>query len=157
MNNYRGKIGRLSADLREQLNQRLADGETGDPLLEWLNALPAVRDMLCREFAGHPITQQNLSNWRVGGYQHWLQRQERHQLIQQLAQDIQTDGVALSHLGSTRLIVELRLATVPATAGTSQTSEKPARNHAKFPRIQVNPADTSISLPPRFWPSPGNA
>jgi hypothetical protein len=23
----------------------------------------------------------------------------------------------------------------------------------KFPRIQVNPADTSISFPPRFWPS----
>ena len=26
----------------------------------------------------------------------------------------------------------------------------------KFPRIQVNPADTSISFPPRIWPSRNN-
>jgi hypothetical protein len=66
MNNYRGKNGRLPARPGEPLNQRLDAGETGDPLLEWLNALPAMPAMPDRKLAGHPIRQQYLSPWRVG-------------------------------------------------------------------------------------------
>ena len=55
MNHYRGKNGRLPAGPGESLNQRLEAGETGEPRLEWLNALPAVQARLDREFAGSPI------------------------------------------------------------------------------------------------------
>ena len=41
-----GKIARLPAALREELNQRLLDGEQGQPLVEWLNSLPKVQAVL---------------------------------------------------------------------------------------------------------------
>ena len=56
-----GKIGRLPRAVREQLNRRLDNGEQGGQLLEWLNALPEVRDLVAREFGGQPIRKQNLS------------------------------------------------------------------------------------------------
>jgi len=33
--------------------------------------------VLAAEFGGSRINAQNLSNWRRGGYQHWLKQQER--------------------------------------------------------------------------------
>ena len=39
---HRGKIGRLPEEIRNRLNIRLAQGEMGDELVEWLNGLPAV-------------------------------------------------------------------------------------------------------------------
>ena len=46
MNPHRGKIGRLPEQTRNELNQRLADGQPTAPLLQWLNARPEVQDML---------------------------------------------------------------------------------------------------------------
>lgn len=71
-----GKIARLPLEIREQLNQRLADNEPTDELLAWLNALPAVQQILKKLFAGQPIKQQNLSAWKLGGYQDWERAQE---------------------------------------------------------------------------------
>lgn len=55
-----GKIARLPRDIRNQLNRRMADGETGVRLVEWLNGLPAVRAVLEQEFGGREINEQNL-------------------------------------------------------------------------------------------------
>jgi hypothetical protein len=59
-----GKIARLPAAIREQLNQRLLEGEPGKPLVEWLNGLPRVRALLAAQFQGQPIVAQNLSRWK---------------------------------------------------------------------------------------------
>ena len=83
----RGKIARLPREVREQLNRRLDDGEPGGGLLEWLNALPAVQAVLAAEFGGSRINAQNLSNWRKGGYQHWLKQQERRILVRELTEN----------------------------------------------------------------------
>ena len=71
-----GKIARLPHTLREQLNRRMADGEQGKKLVPWLNGLPEVRAVMAREFAGRPIREQNLSEWKQGGYREWLLQQE---------------------------------------------------------------------------------
>jgi hypothetical protein len=63
-----GKIVRLPQTIREQLNTRLHEGEKARDLVEWLNALPEARKMLAKEFQGHPISEQNLSQWKLGGY-----------------------------------------------------------------------------------------
>jgi hypothetical protein len=68
----RGKIARLPRDIREQLNTRLDDGEDADQILSWLNALPAVQKAIATHFNGQPISPQNLSAWRKGGFQEWL-------------------------------------------------------------------------------------
>jgi len=78
----RGKL-----EIREQLNTRLADGEPGEPLgigaggksrkeasrlVEWLNSNPDVMKVMAEQFEGRPITDNNLSEWRAGGFEEWL-------------------------------------------------------------------------------------
>ena len=62
-----GKIACLPSPLRDELNRRLAHNEDGATLLDWLNAAPDVKAVLARDFAGEPITKQNLYEWRHGG------------------------------------------------------------------------------------------
>ena len=89
MSTHNGKIGRLPSELREQLNQRLFNGETSVTLLPWLNALPAVQTLLAERFAGEPVNDQNLTNWRTGGYEQWQKLQERRAILRELAEEDQ--------------------------------------------------------------------
>jgi hypothetical protein len=100
-----GKIARLPREIREQLNRRLEDGQPGTQLVLWLNALPEVQAMLAREFAGRPISEQNLSEWKQGGYRDWLARQEVLAQVRELAADAEelagaADGVLAEHLAT---------------------------------------------------------
>jgi len=71
-----GKIAALPHDLREQLNLRLQHGEAAPPLLDWLNSQPEALAVLKDTFDGVPISKQNLSAWRQGGFLEWQMRQE---------------------------------------------------------------------------------
>ncbi len=84
-----GKIARLPAALRQQLNQRLLDGQPGAQLLQWLNGLPKVQALLKAQFNGKPISKTNLSQWKMGGYPAW-------QAQQRMAGDVKSilDGAA---------------------------------------------------------------
>jgi len=66
-----GKIARLPHHIREQLNRRLQDARPAEPLLAWLNALPEVQAVLNEQFNGIPLSKQNLSEWRLGGFTDW--------------------------------------------------------------------------------------
>jgi hypothetical protein len=72
----RGKIARLPRAVREQLNIRLDDGQEAAEILPWLNDLPEVRQILTQHFNGTPISPQNLSAWRQGGFHEWLLHRE---------------------------------------------------------------------------------
>jgi hypothetical protein len=76
MNARNGKIARLSPEIRQQLNQRLEMSEQSPDLLPWLNALPEVQAILKKNFDGVPVSRQNLSEWRQGGFQEWLARRD---------------------------------------------------------------------------------
>ena len=76
MNARNGKIARLPRDIRNQLNERLDCSEESPQLLEWLNALPEAQQVVKDHFAGVPISPQNLSQWRQGGFQEWLARRD---------------------------------------------------------------------------------
>jgi len=69
-----GKIARLPAAIRDQLNRRILDNEPAAPLLDWLNSLPETRAILAADFASQPISPANLSQWKNGGYLDWLAR-----------------------------------------------------------------------------------
>jgi hypothetical protein len=71
-----GKIARLPRSIREELNNRLEDAEESPELLDWLNALPEVQEVLEEQFGGVPISKQNLSQWRLGGFQEALLRRD---------------------------------------------------------------------------------
>jgi len=85
--NRTGKIARLPDVIRNELNHRLADGESGITLLPWLNELPAVKECLAEQFGGDPINKQNLSAWRTGGFAEWEARREMLAQARELASD----------------------------------------------------------------------
>ena len=89
MKTRKGKIARLPREIREQLNQRLADGEPGTQLVEWLNALPEVQTVLKNKFSCRPISEQNLSEWKAGGYCDWLAQHEALEMVRDLGDDTQ--------------------------------------------------------------------
>ncbi len=80
-----GKIARLPREIREQLNRRLDDGETGKKLVRWLNSSPKVKAILKAEFGGRPINEPTLTEWKKGGYREWLDQQEAKELVPLLA------------------------------------------------------------------------
>ena len=79
-----GKIARLPLVVREELNNRLRDNESGQSILEWVNALDATKDALQRHFGGEPISDSNLSVWRQGGFAEWLREQDDIERIHRL-------------------------------------------------------------------------
>ena len=87
MNARHGKIARLPLAIREELNRRLQSGQLSPALLPWLNQLPETNTILAEHFASQPISRQNLSEWRLGGYRDWLKLQERELLIRRLAEE----------------------------------------------------------------------
>jgi hypothetical protein len=82
---YKGKIGRLPVAIRNEVNRRLHENEVGTGILEWLNAEPRVLEVLDKYFHEQPISPQNLSEWRQGGYQDWLKRQEEVERLKDLS------------------------------------------------------------------------
>jgi hypothetical protein len=82
-----GKIARLPLAVRQELNRRLDDGEQGKKLVVWLNALPEVQAIVAAEFGGKAIREQNLSEWKQGGYRDWAAQQEALEVAARLAED----------------------------------------------------------------------
>jgi hypothetical protein len=93
-----GKIARLPKAIREQLNQRLADGEPCGSLLGWLHSLPEVIEVLVRDFGARAILKQNLSEWRQGGFREWEAKQERLAHLRLLADEADEVEEASPHL-----------------------------------------------------------
>jgi hypothetical protein len=79
------KIARLAAGIREELNERLLNGEEPGGIVAWLNSLPAVQRVLARSFAAQPITEVNLSRWRQGGYAGWLEHRNTQEAVEAVA------------------------------------------------------------------------
>ena len=82
-----GKIARLPRSIREQVNRKLDDGITGVEIVEWLNSLPEAQALMAAEFDGRPIREQNLSEWKAGGYRDWQTRQEALEMVRSLAEE----------------------------------------------------------------------
>ncbi len=83
MNTRTGKIARLPQPIRDQLNHKLEDGVGGPEILAWLNGMWKVQEILGLRFGGEPISPQNLSVWRQGGFVDW----QRHQVSRETARE----------------------------------------------------------------------
>jgi hypothetical protein len=106
-----GKIARLPREIREELNVRLQNGDVGRLLVEWLNGLPAAQEVLKARFDGRAITEQNLNEWKQGGYEDWVRHQDNCAyalMLTEMASDLEEEA------GKIRL--EERLAALMAVA-----------------------------------------
>jgi hypothetical protein len=79
-----GKVARLPIQIRDALNRRLENNEPAGAILPWLNSLPETKQVLAAQFQNAPITPQNLSEWRQGGFREWLLRRELTQHAESL-------------------------------------------------------------------------
>lgn len=84
-NTRRGKIAKIPAEVRAEVNRRILDGQGGPQILPWLNAHERVRPILNDQFAGADINDQNLTEWRQGGYVDWLADRERLDALKELS------------------------------------------------------------------------
>jgi hypothetical protein len=85
----------------QQLNQRLADGEAGNRLVEWLNSIPAVMKVMAEQFDSRPINENNVSEWRQGGFEEWLTLQaslDETRVISENAGQVSETGMTSDHL-----------------------------------------------------------
>jgi hypothetical protein len=82
-----GKIARLPAAVREQINRRLDDGQKSKIILPWLNALPEVKAVVDAEFEGRLITEHNLSEWNTGGFAAWAEKQRLRESVDSFLED----------------------------------------------------------------------
>lgn len=80
-----GKIARLPDFIRQQLNARIHNGEPGSVILPWLNGLPSVVKIMEAHFEGNAVTDQNLSEWRAGGFADWLAKREKIDALKSLS------------------------------------------------------------------------
>jgi hypothetical protein len=54
----------MPADIRREVCRRLADNETAQSVIEWLETQPAARAVLDEQFDGAKVLPQNLSEWK---------------------------------------------------------------------------------------------
>lgn len=80
-----GKIARLPREIRTEINRRISNGQRGRILLGWLNALPEVRSIIESEFDGREVSDQNLYEWKQGGYSEWITHQQALDRASELA------------------------------------------------------------------------
>lgn len=96
----KGKIARLPARIRDEVCTRLQDGQDAPEILAWLNALAEVKEVMARRFRGEPVNEQNLHNWRTGGFREWQDEQAEVERLQSLAEFsarlVATTGLAMS-------------------------------------------------------------
>ena len=111
-----GKIARLPREVREELNRRLQNGEQGKRLVVWLNSMPEVRQRLEKEFGGRTISEQNLSEWKQGGFREWQAHQDAVLRAGELAS-------AATELNSAAAGMTDHLATVLAARYTAALAE----------------------------------
>ena len=86
MHHPKGKVARLPAKVRNEVNELLYDGTAYSKVIAWLQE------------QGHPgFNEMNISRWREGGYQAWLIAQERHdhrEFLHELAEQTKSDDPA---------------------------------------------------------------
>ena len=134
----RGKIARLPQPIREQINHRFENGEEGKQITEWLNTLPEVASLMAAEFDGQPISDNNLSNWKLGGYRDW----QAQQAALESALQFQSEAAQLSQGGGSHLADQLALCVTARLAAALRNSfaddDDPAQALEELGRLRRN-------------------
>ena len=105
MTTRRSKIGRLPFAIREDLNNRLMENVPVKDILNWLNTDSEVRHYLEMLFESRLITEQNVSEWRQGGYQEWITYRSCIDNVRDVAED--AARIALTDINAEHLLLSL--------------------------------------------------
>ena len=84
----KGKMARLPDEIRMQVNERPANGIPGIQIVKWLNKPRDVERVLENYFAKSPISEQNLTEWKQGGFLEWQKRRAAMELTRERADQV---------------------------------------------------------------------
>ena len=131
-----GKIARLPRPIREQINLRLENGEEAKHISAWLNTLPEVTSLMAAEFDSQPVSEANLSKWKLGGYRDW----EEQKAALQAALLFHREAAQLSQAGGPQFADQLALCLTARVATalrhTSADADDPARALEELHRLR---------------------
>src|SRR5215472_5333629 len=133
-----GKIARLPHQVREQLNQRLEDGESSETLLPWLNSLPKTQAVLAQYFGGRPIHKQNLSEWRQGGFREWQTRCKAADLLDEIQDDHGPAHQSLAKLSTAKLARWLSIQYAATAYSLSSLADDPQAQWKRLRELCVD-------------------
>jgi len=124
-----GKIARLPFKIRNQLNERLRNGEQGKDLVVWLNGMWVVKQILDEEFDGRPISEQNLSGWKQREHQQWLERGEQRRLFREFLDEAEEFGEELDGSSLADRLTEMATLAVARLLQTELEAEEKGPKH----------------------------
>lgn len=129
-----GKIARLPAALKSEVNRRLHDGEGAPQILPWLNSQPEAIRIWEAWFEGVPASPQNLSEWRLGGHKEWIRKREGIERLKELqdysiglvnaANGKLSDGLAAIAAGEIMDVME-NIGNIAVTGGSDDAEKDP--------------------------------
>jgi hypothetical protein len=143
-----GKVARLPAAMRDQINHLMDDGVPYKIIIEKLGP------------AGQHLNEDNLSNWRLGGYQDYLKAQainDRARIQTEAAADFVRDT---AHLNPTKLkqacgeMALLQYLDTIMEHGEQCARDSLTKNPAKFITLMnacANISNANIALERRKW------
>ena len=122
-----GKIARLPRKIRDELNTRIEDGQPAVRLAKWLNSLSEVRKILAEDFHSRDINEQNLTDWKHGGYRDWQRQRAMREQIRLLAEqagDLESPNARKTILDNLAAILAAKLAVATQTLLADTTDPK---------------------------------
>lgn len=81
-----GKIARLPFAVRNRICEMLEDGLPAIEILAYVNASPEWAEVKSRCHFSGDVNQQNLSDWRRGGYLEWRSERARVERLREVAE-----------------------------------------------------------------------
>jgi len=123
MTTRKSKIARLPFNIREELNHQIMDNVPTKDILSWLNGDPTVRHYMERLFQNRFITEQNLSEWRQGAYQEWLDYRSCVEDVRDLSE--QAARAALTDISGEHLLLALTAMFAQMVKNMEKTPEIP--------------------------------
>jgi hypothetical protein len=151
-----GKIANLPAQIRDELNCRIADGDEGIELVEWLNSKPEVAEVVNKLFDGTPISEQNLSQWRKRGYQKWLAH--RNMFDESNALGDNAEEIAETGIDCDKLLLTLTAAYAECTSRSASwtVAERQLHGSRSFNRSRIG-SSRRASKCSASWPFTKNS
>jgi hypothetical protein len=77
-------IARLPRHIRNELGQRLKQGDHAQSILDWLNQPQGIWETQDRPPGARPLTHADLAEWRQNGYPQWFADQEACEFVRNL-------------------------------------------------------------------------
>jgi hypothetical protein len=160
-----GKIGRLPLAVRQELNERLANGASHQRLVAWLNENEIVQTHLEDYFERRPITEQNVSDWKQGGFQDWQRGQEARGLVREFLTEAEevSDEVGpealLDRVADMVALILLRLFREAAKTESGPTQRRAvleiARELARLRRVDLQRQRVNLLIEQQRRDTPG--